>query len=103
MTDDPEADPPPRDFLTNLLLLLTERVTTLSVQVEAVRALLEKEGGVSAAELDQTMADLRARWQLPEHPHVSLSQPLTADEYALRIRRLLKLWEDDAPPRESAS
>lgn len=94
MTND---QPAPGDNFTYMLQLLIERVTTLSVQVETLRALLVAHGVVTPAAFDEQAATLRARVQLADHPHESLSRNLSLDEYASRIRRLLELTPADGP------
>lgn len=97
------ADESPNDF-TTLLLLVVERVTTLSVQVETMRALLESHGAFSAVEFEERAKDVRAKAQLAEHPHQALSRTLTLDEYSARVRRWMDAVEEGtAPPPASGS
>jgi hypothetical protein len=92
-----------RDDVTTILLLVLERATTLSVQVETLRELLEAHGVFSADEFAQRTSELRARWQLPEHPHTSLSEPLTPAAYFAQIRRILDPAPKAGSPPEDES
>ena len=102
MNDDPRGPGDGLERLTTIFMLLVERATTLSVEVEALRGLLEEHGVVSADEVAQRTAALRARWQLPSHPHASVAEPLTTDEYCARICRAMNLQQKDAPPPADA-
>jgi hypothetical protein len=91
----------PLDGFDQLLQLLIERATTLSVHVEAIRELLEARGVCSAGEFSEQTAALRARWQLLPHPHEALSRGLETREYLARMRRVLDPG-DDTPPEGAA-
>jgi sulfur relay (sulfurtransferase) complex TusBCD TusD component (DsrE family) len=88
----------PRNDFTYMLMLLLERATTLSLRVEVLQRALDARGLVTAAEVDQQTADLRARWELPQHPHGSLSQELTTEDFVGRLRRFLVEGPSGSPP-----
>ena len=67
MTDEERHD------FTDLLVMMAERTTTLSVRFEALRVLLEERGVFSADDFEKKNAELRAHWDLQHQPHVSLS------------------------------
>jgi len=96
------ADAQPDD-LSYILQLFLERTTTLSIRVEILTGLLEARGVFTAAEFDQQTADLRARWELPQHYHWALSQELTTEDFVARLRRVLvKPAADDQPTADAS-
>lgn len=84
------------DEFTTILLLLLERVTTLSTQVEAMRALLTERGALSEAEVTRRSEDLRREWQLADHPHSALSAPSPTAKVFAELARILRPSATDA-------
>jgi hypothetical protein len=94
---DPQSTQPTDqpDGFTNLLHLLVERATTVSIRVEALGRLLEARGVFTAAEWDQQTADLRTHWALPQHYHPSVSDALTTEQFVARLHQVVVQPADD--------
>ena len=72
------------------MLVLIERVVTLSAEVEVMKAILADGGLVlSPFVIEEKVESLRHGWNLPEHPHQALSEPSSAEKAVELLARVL--------------